>query len=183
MNRGMIFVLAWSAFLGLIFFLLLTNVLIPVEDGLWESLEALVLTTALVLYAWYLHKHRSKLPNGARILASIFALILLVGLGEETKWGINWSIKDSYDLHSFDNYIVHFLLVTFGIVMPIALTMFPLARKGLDDMYIASPHLLFSPWILLTLAFGFPSESREMMLYLLFLGSIISSLLRWQYTT
>ncbi|MDP1836372.1 MAG: hypothetical protein Q8K75_10670 [Chlamydiales bacterium] len=172
----------WSTLMGAILALMTFGVIVPNEDGPWETVEAVMLSLTLICYLWYIVSSWNKLPKMAIPTLILFALLIVAGLGEETKWGIGWSVKDTYDLHQFDNVVVHALLIVYGVMLPLFAFIFFKVRYALDQVRLPWPHLAFSPWIVLVLVSEpfLGSEAREIMLYMLFLGAVLFSTSRWR---
>jgi hypothetical protein len=168
--------------MGTILTLLTLGIIIPNEDGPWETAEAVMLSLTLICYVWYIIKYWDSVPKMAMPTLALFALLISAGLGEETKWGIGWSVKDTYNLHQFDNVVVHVLLIAYGIMLPLFAFFFYKVRYALDQVRLPWPHLAFCPWIVLVLLFEpfLGSEAREIMLYMLFLGAVLFSTSRWR---
>lgn len=192
------------------------------DGGFWETLEALTLLLALAIYLWSVLRlyALSKWPSCIMII--LFSLLLLCALGEETSWGQHWFgfstpkvlkthtstgtltlhklTKTGMSLGQMANIAVHFLLITYGILLPLFAIVFADVRYVLDRIRLPTPHPLFALWPLLTLLLEQPgasamlwnrsanelpwslSEIRETILYLVFLGAVIYSSLRWRTT-
>lgn len=165
------FAFLWGLFLVILYSMLATSILEPVSDRWWEDLEAIVLLLTLIIYLVRCPTSKISLSLG---------IVLLIGLGEEIKWGLGFAFKNFFNLHEMGNQVVH-LLLGFTILFAIA-AHFKKIDKICRSIFLPTPSLFFVPALLLTLLFETPgaSESREMVLYLAFFGSVIFSTLRWR---
>lgn len=191
------------------------------EDGFWENLEVLILVVAAAIYLWYFIHQREWPSKLTLVMVCGYLLFLVAASGEESDWGQVWFgfptpkimqehtvehttalhelIIDGTDLNTVANIAVHWLLICYGIILPILAFLCADLHYALNRLRLPIPHAAFSIWAVAVLLLEIksvstailgvppgalpwsPSETRETILYLLLLGAVLYSTKAWTF--
>ncbi len=190
------------------------------ENGLWENAQLLFLLFGIIFYLKYFLHHRPASLRGRWMGVAVFSLLLLFIAGEESNWGQIWlhfetpkileirNIEGEANLHelsfsgisleSWAGFVVHLLLLLYGIILPVCAYTISNVQALLDKIHCPVPHVsvallavialgIHNEWVISSLlqlpspAFVWDaSELRETILYFMLMVGAMYSTRRWR---
>lgn len=221
------FVIEWTILMGIVFGALLWTVkmgsdvaertseiyqILSARNGVWETLQfvALLLSGLLLVYGSFRYRSTFAYPVSI-VFPLFFALVFLIGAGEEARWSLPWKDpgeKDTtlrwlsftgFELNQLANQLVKAIVILYAGLLPLFAFCFRSVKLLMEQLSIPLPHAAFVPFCLMGVALDHPwvfkdllgigaypphydmTEFRETLMAFTVLGGVLFSLKKWKW--